>query len=95
MVTLDMEQLSRADRLRQAAYQRWGDGWTLETREYADGTRDHIVYHSRGRVDVDGESVLERDRLLFDDEGNIVHDRERATTKQQVDNEVIERRVDF
>lgn len=89
-----MEQTSRADRLREVARDRWGVSWTLETKEYADRSTDHIVYHSRGRVDVDGESVIERDRLLFDDDGNIVHDRERVRPEKQVELETIERRID-
>lgn len=86
-----MEQLTRADRLREAARELWGDAWTLHTREYADGATDRMVYHSRGLTEVNGDPVIERDRLLFDDKDTIVHDRVRVRKQEQLESVVVDR----
>jgi len=85
-----MCQHSRRDRLRDLARDLWGDAWTLRTQTYADGSTDHIVFHSRGRVTVDGESLLERDRLEFDGDGNVVHSRERVRKEERVEHELVD-----
>lgn len=56
----------------EAARERWGEAWVLETREWADGDKQHVVKHSRGVVD-DGRR--ERDQLMLDDDGKIVVER--------------------
>jgi len=89
-----MKQTTRADRLRDVARDRWGDGWTLKIEEYADGSRDHRVVHSRGVVETDAGPAVERDRLLFDADGRIVRDRVQTTTGDQLSREVVERPVD-
>jgi hypothetical protein len=85
-----MEQLTRADRLRKVARKRWGDRWTLRTQEYSDASTDHVIFHSRGRVTVDGESLLERDRLELDGDGNVVHTRERVQKEKRIEHELVD-----
>jgi len=87
-----MGQTNRAEQLKEIAQEKWGKHWTLKTFKFADGSTEHVVLHSRGLVD---DGILERDRLLYDGEGNIVHDRERATKEIRQSHEVIERRIDF
>ncbi len=61
------------ERLRAAARERWGDVWTLVTREWADGDAQTVAYTSRGRGE-DGETIV-REQLLLDDDGDIVRER--------------------
>ena len=61
------------DKLREEARQRWGERWTLETREWADGSRRARAIHSRGRTE-DGDR-LKRDELTITEEGEVVVER--------------------
>lgn len=85
-----MQQRSQRNRLQALAQDLWDDAWTLRTQTYADGSTDHIVFHSRGRVTVDGESLLERDRLEFDGDGNVVRSRERVRKEKRVEHELVD-----
>lgn len=89
-----MEQLTRADRLKEAARELWGDTWTLRTLEFADGSTDHVVYRSRGLVEGSDGKLLERDRLVLDDTDEIVHTRERVEKETRRNSELISRDVD-
>lgn len=80
----------KKERLRTAATDLWGDSWTIRELEYADGSTDLMAYHSQGLVDHGGERVLERERLLFDTDGDLVRDRVRLTKQQQVDHELLD-----
>lgn len=84
---------NRAERLRAVARDLWGDSWVLKIEEWADGSRDLRVVHSRGVVETDVGPATERDRLLFDDAGRIVHDRTVETKTETVSTELVERDV--
>jgi hypothetical protein len=85
-----MKQVSRTERLREAATELWGDAWAIRTLEFADGSTDLQAFHSRG---VDDEGVAVRERLLFDGDGQLVHDRVRVTKREQQEREVLDRDV--
>lgn len=70
--------MSDLDRLRAEARERWGDRWTIKTTEWADGTTRHRAIRSRGRVEVDGESLIEQDELKFTTDGELVVERVRV-----------------
>ena len=84
------------ERLQRVATATWGEQWTLHTRTFTDGTVTHMVYHNHGRVDHPNApegSALRRDRLLVDDQDNIVHDRLVVTTETHLEHDVVERVV--
>lgn len=81
----DMDEQTARERLREAARERWGENWTIRVTEYADGSTDIMAFSSNGVVEVDGERVIERERLLFDADGEIVHDRVRLTKQRVVE----------
>lgn len=60
------------DRLREAARERWGDGWTIEVRHFADGTTRMHAYSNQGQT-ADGNTV--RERLMPGSDGELHHEK--------------------
>lgn len=74
------------DALENAATEEWGDGWKLELTKYDDGTFEAYAAHSNGVVDEkDGRRVLEEERLMPGDDGEIHFETVRFVPTEVVD----------
>jgi len=76
----DSQQSEAVARLEEAARERWGSAWYLETREWTDGDVQRRVIHRRGRVE-DGEQI-EQDELMLDGEDGVVARRVRVPAQR-------------
>lgn len=79
--------MAEIDKLREAASERWDDRWTIETREWADGSTQSIAFHSHGRVE-DGD-LLEREVMQYDGDDLVVW-RERIPPQEPVVTELVD-----
>jgi uncharacterized protein involved in copper resistance len=77
----DSQQSEAVARLEEAARERWGSAWYLETREWTDGDVQRRVIHRRGRVE-DGEQI-EQDKLMLDGEDGVVARRVRVPAQRR------------
>jgi len=57
--------MSRTERIREAARERWGDRWRIERSEYADGTVVPKAIRYMGRTG-DDDGICVREEILFD-----------------------------
>jgi predicted phage gp36 major capsid-like protein len=81
---MDLE--TKVERLKQEATDRWGERWTVEIRQYADGDYQALAFSSRGQ---DEDGYLVRDRLFMDKSGDTAV--ERATVgHREIKSEPIE-----
>jgi hypothetical protein len=84
-----MYETSPRERLKQAAQERWDENWTLRTREWATGDKQHMVFHSRGRV-ADGD-LRERDQIVLGPDDEFIVERVRFDPVEFVDRELLEK----
>lgn len=81
-----MELETKVERLKAEATERWGERWTVEIRQYADGDYQALAFHSRGQNE---NGHLLRDRLFIDQNGQTAV--ERATVEhREIESEPIE-----
>ena len=81
---MDLE--TKVERLKEEATERWGERWTVEIRQYADGDYQALAFSSRDR---DEDGYLVKDRLFMNENGDTAV--ERATVeRREIKSEPIE-----
>lgn len=60
------------NQLKDAAHDRWGDGWTIRQLHFADGSASAHAFRTRGKNE---EGHLRRERLFVGADGEVYQDR--------------------